>query len=112
VTARRETLFWVSQRVSAGLLALFVLAHLAIMVYAVRSGLSASGILGRTRGSLPWAAFYSTFVLVVAVHAPLGLRAVCAEWAGWRGRAWDLVLLGYGILLVAAGWRAVWGVFR
>lgn len=112
MSARREALFWLAQRASAALLAVLVLIHLATMVYAVRSGLSASAILGRTSGSLAWAAFYSTFVLAVAVHAPLGLRAVCTEWFGWRGRAWDAMFLGFGVLLAAAGWRAVWGVVQ
>lgn len=112
MSARREALLWLAQRASAGLLGVFVLVHLATMVYAVRSGLSATAILGRTGGSLPWAAFYSTFVFAVAVHAPLGLRSVCTEWFGWRGRAWDALFLGFGILLAAAGWRAVWGVFQ
>lgn len=110
MSARREALLWLVQRASAGLLAVFVLLHLATMVYAVHSGLSASAILGRTSGSLAWAAFYSTFVLAVAVHAPLGLRSVSTEWFGWRGRAWDTMFLGFGVLLAAAGWRAVWGV--
>lgn len=112
MSARREALLWLAQRASAALLALLVLLHLATMVYAVRSGLSAGAILGRTSGSLPWAAFYASFVLAVAVHAPLGLRAVATEWFGWRGRAWDRLFLGFGVLLAAAGWRAVWGVFQ
>lgn len=112
MTARREALLWLLQRVSAALLAVFVLLHLATMVYAVRSGLSATAVLGRTSGSLAWAALYSTFVLTVAVHAPLGLRSVCAEWFGWRGRAWDAMFLGFAVLLAAAGWRAVWAVFQ
>lgn len=112
MTARREALLWLCQRASAGLLAVLVLAHLATMVYAARSGLSASAILGRTSGNLAWTAFYATFALAVAVHAPLGLRSVCSEWFGWRGRAWDGIFLGFGVALAAAGWRAVWGVFQ
>ncbi|MBI5110032.1 MAG: succinate dehydrogenase [Rhodocyclales bacterium] len=112
MSARREALLWLAQRASAMLLAACVLLHLATMVYAVRSGLSAAAILGRTGGNLAWAAAYATFVLAVAVHAPLGLRSVCTEWFGWRGRAWDAAFLGFGLLLALAGWRAVWGVFQ
>ena len=54
-------------------LALCVLVHLATLIYAVRGGLSAAEILGRTHGSSGWASFYALFVLAVAVHAPIGL---------------------------------------
>ena len=52
-------------------------------VLAVRGGLSAAEILARVRGSGAWAAFYIVFVLAVAVHAPIGLRAIAR---GWRIR--------------------------
>ena len=54
---------WYWQRISAMLLALLVLVHLAVMVYAVRGGLSAAEILGRTQGSWAFGAFYALFVL-------------------------------------------------
>jgi fumarate reductase subunit C len=108
--ARREALLWVAQRASAGVLAVCVLVHLATIVYAVRGGLSAAEILARTRGSVAWGAFYATFALAVAVHAPIGLRAVVAEWLGWRGatREWFTLLLA--LVLAVAGLRAVFAV--
>ena len=42
---------WYWQRISAMVLALCVLVHLGVMIYAVRGGLSAAEILGRTRGN-------------------------------------------------------------
>jgi fumarate reductase subunit C len=111
VTARREAGLWLAQRASAAVLALCVLVHIVVMVYAVRGGLSAAEILGRTRGNAGWAAFYALFVLAVAVHAPIGLRAVAAEWLGWRGRSAALCLHLFGFLLLALGLRAVWAVF-
>ena len=89
-----------------------MLVHLATMVYAVRGGLSAAEILGRTSGNVAWFAFYTVFVLAIAVHVPIGLRAVLHEWAGWRGRGRDLTLLCFAIVLVIGGMRAVTGVFR
>jgi fumarate reductase subunit C len=85
--------------------------HIVVMVYAVRGGLSAAEILGRTRGSAGWAAFYALFVLAVAVHAPIGLRAVAVEWLGWRGRTLGIFLHLFGLLLLVLGLRAVWAVF-
>jgi fumarate reductase subunit C len=92
-------------------LALCVVVHLATIVYAVRGGLSAAEILGRTRGSAGWLAFYCVFVLAAAVHAPIGLRAVLAEWLDWRGASRDVVLILFGLMLMWMGMRAVIGVF-
>ncbi len=78
MNARRETMLWVAQRVTAVVLAFCVLVHLATIIYAVRGGLTAAEILGRTRGSVAWAAFYVIFVMAVAVHGAIGLRAVVA----------------------------------
>jgi fumarate reductase subunit C len=111
VSVRGETRLWIAQRASAAVLALCVLVHLATMIYAVRGGLTGAEILARTRGSGAWLAFYSVFVLAVTVHAPIGLRAVLAEWLGWRGRSRDAALLLFAMLLAWMGMRAVFGVF-
>lgn len=106
--ARRETLLWIAQRASAAVLALCVLVHLATIIYAVRGGLSAAEIFARTRGNAALLVFYSTFALAVAVHAPIGLRAVFSEWLAWRGPSRDRVLLIFGVALAALGLRAAW----
>lgn len=111
MSARTETLLWVAQRASAAVLAVCVLVHLATLVYAVQGGLTGAEILARTRGSLGWAAFYTVFVLAVAVHAPIGLRTVLAEWLGWRGRARDFLLVAFAVVLAGMGLQAVRGVF-
>ncbi len=108
--ARREALLWVASRASAAVLALCVLVHLATMIVAVRGGLSAAEILARTRGSLAWALFYAVFVVAVAVHAPIGVRTVLAETARGGGRLLDIAAIAFGVLLLAAGWRAVYAV--
>jgi fumarate reductase subunit C len=114
MNARAQTYLWVAQRASAAVLALCVLVHLATMIYAVRGGLSAAEILGRTSGNAAWFAFYTVFVLSIAVPVPIGLRAVLIEWAGWRGRGRDrdVALAGLAIFLLVFGMRAVNAVFR
>ena len=107
---RTQVLLWGAQRATAAVLALFVLVHLAVIVYAVRNGLTAGEILGRTRGSAGWASFYGLFVFAASVHAAIGLRAVLGEVAGWQGRGRDFALLLFGGLLLAWGLRAVWAV--
>lgn len=110
MNTRTQVVLWAAQRATAAVLAVFVLVHLAVIIYAVRNGLTAGEILGRTRGSAGWAAFYGLFVLAVSVHAAIGLRAVCTEVLGWRGRGRDFALLLFGGLLLAWGLRAVWAV--
>jgi len=110
MSARGETRLWLAQRASAVLLALCVVVHLATIIIAVRGGLSAAEILGRTRGSMGWAAFYVVFVLMVSIHAPIGLRTVASEWLGWRGRGADAACALVAIALFALGMRAVGAV--
>jgi fumarate reductase subunit C len=111
MSRRGEVLLWGAQRISAMVLALCVIVHLLTMIYAVRSGLSAAEILGRTQGSVAWFAFYAVFVTAVAVHAPIGLRTIIGEMSGWRGRGLDLLAAITGLGLAAWGLRAVFAVF-
>ena len=111
MSTRSETTLWLAQRVSAAVLAVCVIVHLATIVYAVRGGLSAEEILGRTRGNHAFLLFYATFVLAAAVHAPIGLRAVAIEWLGWRGRSRDVALTLFSMFLGWMGLRAVLAVF-
>jgi fumarate reductase subunit C len=107
---RAQALLWLAQRASAALLAVCVVVHLATMIAVTRGGLSAADILGRTRGSVAWAAFYAVFVIAVAVHAPIGLRTILGEWAGARGRGMDAALALFALLLLITGLRAVYAV--
>jgi fumarate reductase subunit C len=111
MNTRTQVLLWAGQRISAAVLALCVLVHIITMIYAVKNGLTAAEVLGRTRGSYGWFAFYALFVAAVAVHAPIGLRTALSEMLDWRGPALDLLALIAGIALALWGWRAVWGVF-
>lgn len=98
------------QRITALLMAPLVLGHLAVMIYAIQGGLSADEILGRTQGSVMWFIFYGTFVVAVAIHGAIGLRAIVHEWGGLRGVALDVFMWIMGLGLFALGVRAVWAV--
>ncbi len=111
MSVKTETALWVAQRASAAVLAACAAVHLVTIIYAVRGGLSAAEILGRTRGNVSWAVFYGVFVLAAAVHAPIGLRSVATEWLGWRGASRDLVLLLFAAAILVLGGRAVLAVF-
>ena len=67
-------------------LAFAVVVHLATIIYAVRGGLTAAEVLGRTRGNGWFLAFYALFVVAVAVHAPIGVRNILREWTRWPRR--------------------------
>jgi fumarate reductase subunit C len=109
-SAVTEAKLWYWQRVSAMALAAFVLVHLGTMVYAVRGGLDAAEILGRTRGSWLFGGFYSLFVLAAAVHVSIGLAAIAEEWLGLEGRTARTAALAFALAVVAMGLRAVYAV--
>ena len=111
MSVRAQVLLWTAQRASAAVLALCVVVHLVTMIYAVRQGLSAAEILGRTQGNHAWLVFYITFVAAVAIHAPIGARTILGETLGWRGMHVDLAVLALGIVLALWGWRAAFAVF-
>jgi len=98
---------YIAQRLTAAVMVPLVAVHLAVIVYATRHGLSAADVLSRTRGSMAWGLFYGIFVVAAAIHAPIGIRTVLAEWSPLQGRGADLVATGVGLLLLALGLRAV-----
>ena len=101
---------WYWQRISAMVLALCVFVHLGVLIYAVRGGLSAAGILGRTQGNWAFGAFYAVFVVACAVHVPVGLSNIAREWWGWREDAALWAARAFGAILLVMGLRAVWAV--
>jgi fumarate reductase subunit C len=105
--ARAETWLFVAQRASAAVLAACVAVHLAVIIYAAQAGISAASILGRTRGAFGWMAFYGVFVAAIAVHAPIGLRAILRESTPWRGATLDVAVFVFAIVLLALGLRAI-----
>ena len=107
---RTQALLWYWQRVSAMVLALCVVVHLAVVIYAVRGGLTAAEILGRTHGNWAFGAFYSVFVIACAIHAPIGVANIVAETAGGRGSAPRVVASVLALAILALGLRAVYAV--
>lgn len=105
-----EQRLFVLQRLTAMIMAPFVLVHLAVIVYAVRGGLTAAEVMSRTRGSWGWIAFYGLFVLAVSVHVPIGVRNILIEWGRLSRPAAGAVALLLGLLLLVMGMRAVMAV--
>jgi fumarate reductase subunit C len=110
VSAVSEARRWYWMRITSMVLAVCVLVHLATIVYAVRGGLTAAEILGRTRGSVAFAAFYGVFVLACAVHVPVGLEAIVREWFHAGPRVARAVAWLAALAILVLGLRAVWGV--
>lgn len=101
---------WYWQRISAMVLALCVAVHLGVLIYAVRGGLSAAALLGRTQGNWVFGAFYAVFVVACAVHVPVGLANIAREWWGWREGAALWAARAFAVVLLVTGLRAVWAV--
>lgn len=98
------------QRISAIIMVPLALGHIAVMIYAVQGGLSAGEILGRTKGSIPWALFYGLFVIAVSVHAAIGVRVVVFETTKLRGYALSAFTWLFCLVLLGMGLRAVFAV--
>jgi len=78
-----------------------------VILYAVRGGLTAGEVLGRTQGNWGWIAFYALFVVSVAIHVPIGMRNILIEWGRMQRRSASLACLAFGLLLLFLGLRAV-----
>ena len=102
-----EQRLFILQRLTAMVMAPFVLVHLGLIIYAVRSGLTAQALLARTQGNWGWILFYGLFVLAVSVHAPIGVRNVLIEWAKLPRGVANIAALVFGAVLLAMGLRAV-----
>lgn len=98
------------QRLSALLMAPFVIGHLVVMIYAIQGGLSTAEILGRTQGSFVWFAFYGIFVVAVSIHGAIGLRTIAFEWGGLKGLWLEVFMWFTGLGLFTLGAGAVWAV--
>ncbi len=101
---------WYAQRISAMVLGICVAVHLVIIFYAIRGGLSAQEILGRTQGNVPFAIFYEIFVLACFVHAPTGMANILQETFPKSGIA-KPVASALGLFILVLGSTAVVGLY-
>lgn len=102
-----ERHLFIAQRISAMLLGPLVLVHLGLILFAVRNGLSGAEILARTQGSLAWGGFYGLFVVLAAIHAPIGMRNILREWTRLSTPSSNILALLFACLLLTLGLRAV-----
>jgi fumarate reductase subunit C len=101
---------WYAQRISAMVLGLCVSIHLIIIFYAIRGGLTAEEILGRTQGNIAFAIFYEIFVLACFVHAPIGLANILEETFS-KGLISKVLSSLLAVLILILGTTAVIGVY-
>ena len=102
-----ERRLFIAQRASAVILGPLVIVHLALILLAVRGGLSAEEIVARTEGSVWWVLFYGVFVIAVAIHAAIGLRNVLREWTTVDRALLDWSMALFSVLLLALGLRSI-----
>ncbi len=105
-----ERALFLTQRITAMILAPFVLVHLGLIAMVGAGELTAADILARTQGSPGWTWFYGLFVVAAAIHAPIGIRNILHEWTPVRGIVADGFALALAFALLATGARAVIGV--
>jgi fumarate reductase subunit C len=105
-----DTRLYLLQRISALIMAPLVLLHLGVMIVAIQGGLDSAEILSRTRGSLFFGSVYGLFVIMVSIHAAIGLRVVMFEWLSIKGIRLNLVSWLIFTVLLMMGARAVYAV--
>jgi fumarate reductase subunit C len=105
-----DTRLYLLQRSSALIMAPLVLLHLGVMIVAIQGGLDSAEILSRTQGSLFWGGAYGLFVIVVSIHAAIGIRVVMFEWLSIQGIRLNLVSWLIFAVLLMMGARAVYAV--
>ena len=98
------------QRITAMIMAPLVILHLGVMIVAIQGGLDSAEILSRTQGSLFWGSVYGLFVLVVSIHAAIGIRVVLFEWASLKGVLLNIISWLVFAVLLTMGARAVFAV--
>ena len=91
-----EAKLYILQRLTAAFMAPMVVGHLLTILYATRAELTAASILA--------------FVVMVAIHAPLGLRKILVEWGRLPTRAANLIALVLFVLFLGMGLRGVWAL--
>lgn len=102
-----EARLFALQRVTALILLPLTLTHLAGILIAVRGGLTAAEILGRTQAGWHWPVFYGVFVVCAAIHGSIGLRNILVEWARLPRRTANGVMAAVAVGLLGLGLRAV-----
>ncbi len=107
-----QTRMWLAQRISAGVLGVSVVVHLAGIVTAVQGGLTAAEIIDRVGGNGVMALFYGVFVIACAVHAPIGIRTVLLEMTALKPRLADGVAGIFAVAVLVLGLRAVVGFYQ
>ncbi|MCZ6731813.1 MAG: succinate dehydrogenase [Gammaproteobacteria bacterium] len=111
MSTRTEVHMWIAQRATAAVLAPAVIVHIVTIAYAVRGGLNAIEIIERVQGNIGWLLFYVVFVFAAAVHGALGLRTVLSESTALRGVFLDGLIVLFGVVMAALGWRAAFVLF-
>lgn len=90
----------------------FMLIHLVLAALLGHSELTAAEVLARTRGSAAWLSFYGVFLLLIAIHAPIGVWQIlrpldCVS-------IWGKLVLVIGLIAVIVGFgaQALFGLYH
>ncbi len=105
-----DTRLYLLQRISAMIMAPLVMLHLGVIIIVIQGGLDSAEILSRTQGSFFWGSIYSLFVVMVSIHAAIGLRVVMFEWLKIRDLTLNLISWLIFVILISTGFRAVFAV--
>ena len=102
--AARGAFFWLFQRVTGVILAIFLFTHVKVLHwdfnFTTQGLLDFSFVLERLQGNLGWLIFYFLFIISALFHGLNGLWAVVLDFRPARGvqLVWLTILWAAGIL--------------
>ena len=116
--ATRGVLFWLLQRLSGLLLAIFLFTHVKVLHwdfdFTTQGLLDFTFVIERLQGNVGWSIFYFLFIISALFHGLNGLWAVVLDFRPSKSmqRGWLVVLWVVGILTAYYGFTTLSAFFR
>ncbi len=116
--ASRSVLFWLLQRVSGLLLAIFLFTHVKVLHwdfdFTTQGLLDFTFVIDRLQGSVGWSIFYFLFIISALFHGLSGLWAVVLDFRPSKifQHVWLAVLWTVGIIAAYYGLTTLSAFFR
>ncbi len=116
--AARGVLFWLLQRLSGLLLAIFLFTHVKVLHwdfdFTTQGLLDFTFVIDRLQGNVGWSVFYFLFIISALFHGLNGLWAVVLDFRPSKiiQKVWLVVLWVMGILAAYYGFTTLSAFFR
>lgn len=109
----RSPLFWLLQRVTGALLAVFLFTHVKVLHwdfnFTSQGLIDFTFVIDRLSGNIGWGIFYFLFILSALFHGLSGLWAVILDFrpSGGMQKTWLAILWIIGIIMAVYGLKTL-----